>query len=63
MRVLVDVGAAIVIGAVQPGTSIGLPIPASVPANVSVFFQTFHLDNGAPGGIAASNGQRISAIQ
>ncbi len=60
---LVDPATAFGIGMVPPSGVMHLPIPSTSTVGLSLCLQSFHLDSGAPQGVAASDGLRITVLQ
>lgn len=62
VRVLLNPGNTVLIGLIAPGTPLAAPIPSSLGPGLRFYFQSFHLDAGAPQGLAASNGQLVGIL-
>jgi len=63
VNLLLNQAAIIPLQPVPPNGMVPVPIPAHAPVGLDLFFQSFHLDTGAPLGLAASDGLRLTLLQ
>jgi len=61
-RLLLAPTSLVSLGPVPASGTIPMPVPSVAPIGVPVFFQTLHVDAGAPLGLAASNGLRLTLL-
>ena len=63
VEVLLDPSRMFTLGRTTSHGALTMPIPIGAPVGAEVFLQSFHLDAGAAGGIAATPGQRVRLMR